>query len=69
MTRPSVACAVLHADSDGNSIPCPGYPHALVTRCPECETDRCWLQWAAMDSSDTDSWACINGHSWSEGVV
>lgn len=24
----STACAVLHTDSEGNSIPCPGYPHA-----------------------------------------
>ncbi|HEY9353702.1 MAG TPA: hypothetical protein VIP28_10640 [Nocardioides sp.] len=23
-----VTCAVLHTDEDGNTIPCPGYPHA-----------------------------------------
>ena len=26
--RITVACAVLHTDDDGNTVPCPGYPHA-----------------------------------------
>jgi hypothetical protein len=25
---PKVACAALHTDSEGQQIPCPGYPHA-----------------------------------------
>ena len=41
----SRACAVLHRDSEGNIIPCPGYPHDEpeqqpdefgLTNCPHC---------------------------------
>lgn len=35
--------------------------------CPTCGTDRCWLTWVAMESWDTDGWACVNGHTWAEG--
>lgn len=27
---PKVACAALHTDSEGQQIPCPGYPHATT---------------------------------------
>lgn len=39
----TTACAALHADGEGNIIPCPGYPHAEpqpdgfgLTHCPHC---------------------------------
>ena len=29
--RTGIACAALHTDRQGNTIPCPGYPHAKPT--------------------------------------
>ena len=28
----AIACAVLHTDSSGRTIPCPGYPHPMEER-------------------------------------
>ena len=28
--RTGIACATLHTDTEGNTVPCPGYPHAEV---------------------------------------
>lgn len=44
-------------------------PQVRAVTCPTCGTDRCHLAWAAMESWDTDSWACVNGHTWAETPV
>lgn len=40
----TTACAVLHLDAKGSTVPCPGYPHQTETgqqdtgrRCPRCD--------------------------------
>lgn len=32
---PSVACAVLHTDAEGNPVACPGYPHLVPRKADE----------------------------------
>lgn len=37
----NISCAVLHKNSEGNVIPCPGYPHSSPEPAPQPECSSC----------------------------